>query len=80
MPPWVARYSKILPDHRRKLAWLGELVVELGRVVHAICSERIAQLEAKVWQWLALHHDFPAGCRGDWERPVTPMPAIRGYA
>jgi len=50
MPPWVARYSKILPDHRRKLAWLGELVVELGRVVHAICSERIAQLEATVWR------------------------------
>lgn len=29
-----------------ELTWLGEQVEELGRVVHAVCSERIAELEA----------------------------------
>jgi predicted nucleotidyltransferase len=30
---------------QQELAWLGEQVEELGRVVHAVCSERIAELE-----------------------------------
>jgi predicted nucleotidyltransferase len=40
-----ARYSKHYRISEEELAWLGEQVEELGRVVHAICSERIAQLE-----------------------------------
>ena len=40
-----ARYSKHYRITQEELAWLGEQVEELGRVVHAICSERIAQLE-----------------------------------
>jgi predicted nucleotidyltransferase/HEPN domain-containing protein len=40
-----ARYSKHYKITEEELAWLGEQVEELGRVVHAICSERIAQLE-----------------------------------
>jgi len=41
-----ARYSKHYRISEEELAWLGERVEELGRVVHEICSERIAQLEA----------------------------------
>jgi len=41
-----ARYSKHYRISAEELTWLGEHVEELGRVVHAICSERIAQLEA----------------------------------
>lgn len=40
-----ARYSKHYRISAEELAWLGERVEELGRVVHEICSERIAQLE-----------------------------------
>jgi predicted nucleotidyltransferase/HEPN domain-containing protein len=40
-----ARYSKHYRISQEELAWLGEQVEELGRVVQAICSERIAQLE-----------------------------------
>jgi predicted nucleotidyltransferase/HEPN domain-containing protein len=40
-----ARYSKHYRISQEELAWLGEQVEELGRVVHTICSERIAQLE-----------------------------------
>jgi len=40
-----ARYSKHYRISEEELAWLGEQVEELGRVVHAICSERIAELE-----------------------------------
>jgi HEPN domain-containing protein len=40
-----ARYSKHYRIGEEELAWLGEHVEELGRVVHAICSERIEQLE-----------------------------------
>jgi predicted nucleotidyltransferase/HEPN domain-containing protein len=40
-----ARYSKHYRISEEELAWLGEQVEELGRVVQAICSERIAQLE-----------------------------------
>ncbi|AJA07013.1 hypothetical protein SKP52_00315 [Sphingopyxis fribergensis] len=41
-----ARYSKHYRITEEELRWLGERVEELGRVVHAICSERIAQLKA----------------------------------
>lgn len=41
-----ARYSKHYRISAEELAWLGERVEELGRVVHEICSERIARLEA----------------------------------
>ena len=40
-----ARYSKHYRIGGNELAWLGERVEELGRVVHVICAERIAQLE-----------------------------------
>ena len=41
-----ARYSKHYRISEEELRWLGERVEELGRAVHAICSERIVQLEA----------------------------------
>ena len=41
-----ARYSKHYRISEEELVWLGEHVEELGRVVHVICAERIAQLEA----------------------------------
>jgi len=41
-----ARYSKHYRISADELTWLGERVEELGRLVHEICSERIAQLEA----------------------------------
>ncbi|MGQ0277516.1 HEPN domain-containing protein [Sphingopyxis sp. Q841] len=40
-----ARYSKHYRITEEELRWLGERVEELGRAVHAICSERIAALE-----------------------------------
>jgi predicted nucleotidyltransferase/HEPN domain-containing protein len=43
-----ARYSKHYRIGADELAWLGERVQELGRVVHAVCGDRIAELEAKV--------------------------------
>jgi len=43
-----ARYSKHYRISDEELAWLSECVEELGRVVHTICSERIAKLEASV--------------------------------
>ena len=42
-----ARYSKHYRITEEELTWLGERVEELGRVVHAVCSERIAKLEAE---------------------------------
>jgi HEPN domain-containing protein len=39
-----ARYSKHYRVSEEELRWLGERVEELGRVVHTICSERIAEL------------------------------------
>ncbi len=42
-----ARYSKHYRINEEELLWLGERVEELGRAVHAICSERIAALEGK---------------------------------
>jgi HEPN domain-containing protein/predicted nucleotidyltransferase len=41
-----ARYSKHYRIGADELTWLGTQVEELGRVVHAICSETIADLEA----------------------------------
>ena len=43
-----ARYSKHYRISAEELAWLGERVEELGRVVHAVCSERIQMLERNV--------------------------------
>jgi hypothetical protein len=43
-----ARYSKHYRISAEELEWLGARVEELGRVVHAVCSDRIAELEAKV--------------------------------
>jgi predicted nucleotidyltransferase/HEPN domain-containing protein len=45
-----ARYSKHYRITEEELSWLGEQVEELGRVVHTICLERIAQLEATARQ------------------------------
>jgi HEPN domain-containing protein len=42
-----ARYSKHYRITEEELAWLGTQVEELGRVVHAICAKRIAELENK---------------------------------
>ena len=39
-----ARYSKHYRIDRDELTWIGERVEELGSLVHAICSERIAEL------------------------------------
>jgi HEPN domain-containing protein len=43
-----ARYSKHYQITQAELLWLGERVEELGRVVHTLCSERLAALEAAV--------------------------------
>jgi uncharacterized protein len=43
-----ARYAKSYKISEEELVWLGAQVEELGRVVHTICSERIAQLEEAV--------------------------------
>ncbi|WP_439487091.1 HEPN domain-containing protein [Blastomonas fulva] len=42
-----ARYSKHYRITEEELLWLGRCVEELGRAVHAICSERIALLAEK---------------------------------
>jgi HEPN domain-containing protein len=42
-----ARYSKHYRISEAELEWLKRHIEELGRVVHEICSERIAELEAK---------------------------------
>lgn len=42
-----ARYSKHYRISEDELAWLGEHVEELGQLVHVVCSERIAMLEAQ---------------------------------
>ncbi len=42
-----ARYSKHYRISEEELLWLSACVEELGRAVHAICSERIAELEAR---------------------------------
>ena len=43
-----ARYSKHYRIDEEELAWLSERIEELGRAVHAVCSERIAELEKSV--------------------------------
>lgn len=43
-----ARYSKHYRITKEELEWLGEQVEELGRVVHAVCTERLAVLEGEV--------------------------------
>jgi predicted transcriptional regulator len=40
-----ARYSKHYRITDKELTWLSQQVEELGRVVHAVCSERIETLE-----------------------------------
>lgn len=40
-----ARYSKHYKISAEELTWLGERVEELGRVVHQVCTDRIAALE-----------------------------------
>ncbi|HEV2598626.1 HEPN domain-containing protein [Sphingopyxis sp.] len=42
-----ARYSKHYRISEEELSWLAERVEELGRAVHAICTERIAELEER---------------------------------
>lgn len=41
-----ARYSKHYKISEEELTWLAERVEELGRVVHQVCSDKIAELEA----------------------------------
>jgi predicted nucleotidyltransferase/HEPN domain-containing protein len=43
-----ARYSKHYRISEEELNWLGERVEVLGRVVHQICTERIAELEKAI--------------------------------
>jgi hypothetical protein len=40
-----ARYSKHFRITADELLWLTERIDELGRVVHALCLERISKLE-----------------------------------
>jgi predicted nucleotidyltransferase/HEPN domain-containing protein len=40
-----ARYSKHYRISEEELTWLGERVEELGRIVHQVCGDRIAELE-----------------------------------
>jgi predicted nucleotidyltransferase len=40
-----ARYSKHYRISEEELTWLGQQVEELGRVVHAVCCERIEMLQ-----------------------------------
>jgi uncharacterized protein len=41
-----ARYSKHYRISEEELTWLGERIEELGRIVHIICVERIAELRS----------------------------------
>lgn len=45
-----ARYSKHYRISPEQLSWLAEQIEELGRVVHSVCTERLAQLELEVQQ------------------------------
>jgi hypothetical protein len=41
-----ARYSRQYQISEEELVWLAERIEDLGRVVHQVCAERIAELEA----------------------------------
>jgi len=43
-----ARYSKHYRITEEELAWLGARVEDLGKVVHEVCSERLAALQSKL--------------------------------
>ncbi|WHU04271.1 HEPN domain-containing protein [Sphingomonas sp. NIBR02145] len=43
-----ARYSKHYRITEEELLWLSERIEELGRAVHDVCADRLAQLEAAV--------------------------------
>ena len=43
-----ARYSKHYRITEAELEWLSTQIEELGRVVHTVCSERIAMLEGEM--------------------------------
>ncbi|MDM7957044.1 HEPN domain-containing protein [Blastomonas sp.] len=43
-----ARYSKHYRITEEELNWLGACVEELGRAVHAICAERIGNLQSQI--------------------------------
>ena len=45
-----ARYSKHYKISEEELTWLGERVEELGRAVHQVCSDKIAELEVAARQ------------------------------
>ena len=45
-----ARYSKHYKISEEELAWLGERVEELGRIVHQVCTDKIAELEKAAHQ------------------------------
>lgn len=45
-----ARYSKHYRISEEELTWLKQRVEELGRVVHQVCSDKIAELEAAARQ------------------------------
>ncbi len=45
-----ARYSKHYRITMEELTWLAARIEELGQAVHAVCAERIAQLEADAQQ------------------------------
>lgn len=41
-----ARFSKHYRISTEELTWLGDRVEELGRIVHVVCTDRIAALTA----------------------------------
>lgn len=43
-----ARYSKHYRISAEELTWLAEQIEELGRLVHSVCSDRIAELKTAV--------------------------------
>jgi len=45
-----ARYSKHYRITEEELAWLSQRIEDLGRVVHQVCADRIAELEAAAAQ------------------------------
>jgi hypothetical protein len=41
-----ARYSKHYRICSEELAWLSDRILELGSIVHVVCSDRIEDLES----------------------------------